>query len=399
MLVNVERLQRVMEQEGLDGLVGTSLGNIYYLTGVSCDSPRLFPGEGQAYAVIIRDQPTEPIFISSTGESDQVLDGFPTVRRSLTFGKFYREGPFEGIELTAGELRLKAISVDTQPAASPLDALVSAIHELGLAQARVGIDELGLRPGYWEVLTERLPKAHLKKAVETLRRIRKVKTPEEIRRLRAVTHIVENAIVTTAAIAREGVTEYELAREFDRSIVSQGARPAFTLIRIGPNSVAGQVAPNRTRLGKGDTIWFDVGCWYQGYWADLARNYSLGESSRRAKHIYRAMLSGEQAAIDQARAGMTGEQLFDLTMNASRKAGVPHYRRHHVGHGIGTELYEMVNLAPGVQEPLEEGAVVNIETPYYEFGLGALHVEDPFVVRSGGNELLTTLSRELMVIE
>jgi Xaa-Pro dipeptidase len=43
--------------------------------------------------------------------------------------------------------------------------------------------------------------------------------------------------------------------------------------------------------------------------------------------------------------------------------------------------------------------VINIETPYYEFGLGAIHVEDPFVVRVGGNELLTKLSRELLAVD
>jgi Xaa-Pro aminopeptidase len=110
------------------------------------------------------------------------------------------------------------------------------------------------------------------------------------------------------------------------------------------------------------------------------------------------MLVGEQAAIEQARPGMTGGQLFDLTLEATRAAGAPHYRRHHLGHGIGAEVYEQALIAPGNAEIIEEGSVVNIETPYYEYGLGAVHVEDPFVVRASGSELLTSLSRELMVL-
>ncbi len=42
--------------------------------------------------------------------------------------------------------------------------------------------------------------------------------------------------------------------------------------------------------------------------------------------------------------------------------------------------------------------MVNAESPYYEFGLGGLIVEDPFVVRASGNEVLTTISKELFVI-
>ena len=96
---------------------------------------------------------------------------------------------------------------------------------------------------------------------------------------------------------------------------------------------------------------------------------------------------------------MTGGELFELIMQASRAAGFPEYRRHHVGHGIGLEVYEAPLLAPGNQDVIEAGSVVNIETPYYEFGLGALHVEDPFLVKPDGNhELLTTLGRELHVL-
>jgi len=49
---------------------------------------------------------------------------------------------------------------------------------------------------------------------------------------------------------------------------------------------------------------------------------------------------------------------------------------------------------------IEAGMVINIETPYYEFGIGAIHVENPFVVsESGPNVLLTSGSpRELVVL-
>ncbi|HEX7976857.1 MAG TPA: M24 family metallopeptidase, partial [Anaerolineales bacterium] len=163
--------------------------------------------------------------------------------------------------------------------------------------------------------------------------------------------------------------------------------------------VAGEANATRTPLKPGEPIWFDVGCFCDGYWADIARIACLGQPTERMRSLYQAMLEGEQAALEKTKAGMTGGELFDLTMAACRAAGVTHYQRHHVGHGIGTELYEDVLISPGVTDVIEEGTVVNIETPYYEFGLGAIHVEDPFVVHAGGNELLTTLSRELLIVD
>ena len=42
--------------------------------------------------------------------------------------------------------------------------------------------------------------------------------------------------------------------------------------------------------------------------------------------------------------------------------------------------------------------VLNVEAPYYEVGFGALHVEDPIVVRSNGGQVLTRSSRELVLL-
>ena len=74
-------------------------------------------------------------------------------------------------------------------------------------------------------------------------------------------------------------------------------------------------------------------------------------------------------------------------MKAVQEAGLKHYERHHTGHGIGLELYENVLIKPGNTDIIEEGTVLNHEAPYYQFGLGGFIIENPFVVRAGGNEL------------
>lgn len=66
-----------------------------------------------------------------------------------------------------------------------------------------------------------------------------------------------------------------------------------------------------------------------------------------------------------------------------------------MGHGIGLETYDPPLLAPGDHTKLEAGMVLDIETPYYEIGLGALHVEDTFVVTDDGVELRTSIPRSM----
>ena len=397
MLVNVERLRAKMAAEGLDAIVATTLENVHYFSGVWSTSLNMFPRDGQHYAVVTVDQPDAPVMVTPTLEGDQRADGFSTIRDVINFGTFYREPSVSG-PLTDAEQLLSERADLSKAFSGPTEALVAALKQLGLSGKKVGLDELGLKPGFFEKLGQDMPGTTFVPATEILRWVRRVKSPEEVARIRASAFATERAILAATGIAKEGITEYEMAREFERSIVGQGAIPKFTQIRFGRNAVGGQILPDRTPLQVGDLIWFDVGCIYKGYWSDLARNFSLGETNDRAKTIYAAMLAGEQAAIKQTRPGMTGGELFDLTLAATRAAGAPHYRRHHLGHGIGAEVYEQALIAPGNTTVIEEGAIVNIETPYYEFGLGALHVEDPYVVRAGGNEMLTTLSRDLVVL-
>jgi Xaa-Pro aminopeptidase len=90
---------------------------------------------------------------------------------------------------------------------------------------------------------------------------------------------------------------------------------------------------------------------------------------------------------------VTAGEVHRYLVGAVREAGIPNYRRHHTGHGIGAELYDEPVLDWGSTDLIEEGAVLSIEAPYYEYGLGALHIEDPVVVTRGGALRLTRLPR------
>lgn len=393
---NLERLTARMDELGLDAVVATTYENVRYLTGVSSVALEVFPHSGQFYAVVTRDRPEQIRLVTSRCDADQVQDVLPPVASATGYGTFHRERG-EDVVLTDDEETLWRIAVDGPAPATALDALVHTLRAAGLDRARIAVDEEGVPHGYLDALREAVPGAAVRLGSEVLRWTRKVKTPEEIRRLTAVAALTEEGIRAVTAAARPGVTQRDLVREFETTVVAAGARPKFTLIHFGRGGVAGQ-AVSREPLRRGDSLWLDVGCVLDGYWSDIARLHSLGEPSERLARYHAAMVAGEDRALAMARPGMSGKELFDLAVEAVREAGVPHYRRHHVGHGIGVEIYEPVLITPDNDDCLEEGTVVNFETPYYEFGLGAVQIEDPFVVTAGGNRLLTTLDRRLTVI-
>ncbi|MEJ3750902.1 Xaa-Pro peptidase family protein [Actinomycetes bacterium KLBMP 9797] len=399
MLANLDRLARRMDELGLDGLVATTAENVYYLTGIASVGLEIFPHSGQCYAVVTRNRLAHPHFVATRCDLDQALDAAVGLDGAIGYGTFFREPP-DGAPLTAREERLRTLWDGGPAPATPLDALVETLRRAGLETARIAVDEDGVPPfGFFDGLREALPAADVRTAAGLLRGVRKVKTPAETARVAAAAAVAEQAMLATAAIAKPGVTERDLVREFERTVAGAGGRPKFTCIKIGAAGVAGQSYPGSEKLRPGDHIWFDVGCVVDGYWSDIARVFSLGEPGPKVARYYDAMRAGVERAIAEARPGMTGKELFDITMEAVRESGVPHYRRNHTGHGIGVEIYDQVLIAPDNGHVIEEGTVVNIETPYYEFGFGAVQVEDPFVVRAEGNEVLTTLGRELTVLK
>jgi Xaa-Pro aminopeptidase len=357
----------------------------------------MFPFDQQCYAVVSREHLREPLVVISTGDWDQSLSSFPSTCRTIHYGNFFRTLPEAGT-LSERETYLKTQTIDRAPRKNALDALIAAIEETGLANKCVALDETAFNRAFRPELEQRLPKMKVVPGASLFKQIRLVKTDEEVRRLRRAAAVTEQAIRAAAAIGRPGVTERTMAQEFQRSVIAQGGEPEFTMVHFGRNAALGQLPPDDTPLRPGDSIWFDVGCRLDGFWSDLARMFVLGEPSAKLQRYYQAVLAGEEDQIRSTHPGMTAEDIFNKTVEVVRNAGIPHYRRTHVGHGIGVEVYDPPLLAPGQSDVIQTGMILNFETPYYELGWGAVHVEDPVLIRENGNELLTTLSRELGIL-
>lgn len=397
MLLNVDRASRVMDENGLDGLLATTASNVFYLSGLWSHSLIMSPLEAQIYALASRENLSQPVVVVTTGEVDTTVDCFPGVR-IINYGPFNRYVA-QGVELTPEEARLKELAVDREPKSDALEALMAAVEETGLTDKTIGLDEKGIDPAYPPELKKSFPELEIKPAATILTRIRMVKTAEEIRRLRSAVQVTEKAILGAVSIAKEGVTEAQITKEFQKALIDQGAEPLFTGVRIGRLTAFGLCPAGDTPLRKGDRIWFDVGCRYQGYSSDIARTFAFGDVGERARRYYQAILEGEERGLETIKAGVKAEDVFHATVAAVRDAGIPHFRRRHVGHGMGIWLYDPPMLAPGDETILEEGMVLDIEPPYYEIGTGALAVEDTLVVTKGRPELLTSISRELEVLE
>jgi Xaa-Pro aminopeptidase len=398
LLMNVERTRTILASEQLDGVIASSLENYFYFSGIWNFGFEMFPHTAEAYVVARSDEPTRGTIVSSVGEADLTLDAYESISGVRTFGSFFRAAP-TGAQLDSREAHVQAITQNGSAAASALDALVAAINDQGLTMSAIGVDERCGNRTLLQQLQARLPYAKITPAADILRRIRMVKTPLEQARLIRTLRITEAAMDATVAAARPGITERELKQVFETGIVAAGARPAFSFIRFGRAMAIGQTPPADTPLAARDYIWFDVGCTYEGYRSDIGRIIAIGEPSPRLRALYTASKQGQERALELMTPGTPACDVFEAAVQRVREAGIPHYERHHVGHGIGIEFYDAPVLAAGVDTQLEEGMVFEVETPYYELSFGGTFIEDTVVIRRDGPEILTRIERELRVID
>lgn len=387
-------LQAQLERRGLDGYVATTYQGVYYTSGLRSATLKIFPRDAQVYAVVRADDISRPVIVAGRGDMDTVAASGERFR-GIGYGKFFRSIAPDA-KLTDVELRLVSWGIEKEPAASAGAALAEALQMLGLESASVGFEELN--GAILETVRQACPAVELVAAVDALKDARLLKTPVEQDLLARAAAITEDAIGAAVAIARQGVTEKEMLVAFQRHLVEHGADPILAFIRFGRNGGVSQVAATDTPLERGDLIWFDVCAEFEGYKSDIARTFSLGSPHPRARDYYAALLAAEDAMIEHARPGKRAFEIFDVCVAAAREAGITHYKRHHVGHAIGLDVYETPLLAPGQETVLQEEMVLNVEAPYYEVGFGALHIEDPIVVRSDGGRLLSARSRDLVTL-
>ena len=384
-----QRLTGVLEAEGLDALVATTTENVYYVSGLRSISHALFRGL-ELYAVFTRRGTALVIpFIDTTGVA---ADGI-AVDHLACYGKFFFEYADD-----PGEIGRRIRDWTRAPAASPADALAGVLGDLGALGRRIGLDEGNLFAPTWKRVEERLAGTTLVPAYQLFRRARMVKGPDEVAALEKAALVAEDGIAAVLGMLRPGVTEREAARVYEQEVVRRGAEPFFTVVTIGERAALADVYPTDRALGPGDLVRFDLGCLVGPYRSDISRTGVLGKPTDKQARYYAAILAGERAAIAAMKPGVPVSQLFDVAVRVTRENGMPHYQRHHVGHGIGLEPYDPPTINAATSTALEPGMVFCVETPYYEHGWGGVQVEDAVEVTAGGTRVLTRSSQDLAVI-
>jgi Xaa-Pro dipeptidase len=389
MLRDPSRVDALLAARGLRALVATTAENVRYLTDY--DAPPLYIYRYPGAFAVARPKADPTLLVGLSG-LEYLIERPVTTRDIRTSGTYYVERR-AGASLSDAEDRLQALRARCLHHPKAEDSLVACLADAG-GQGAIGLDERGLSPVAWRALTLRLAPAPLVEASDLFAELRRLKSPDELALLRRALAINEHAAARAFEMAAAGQPESAMEEVFRTEAARAGADPGHWETTLGPRS-SGSFHAGAYVGRLGDLIRSDSSLRYRGYWSDIGRTRVLGTPAAAHARTYDAIHAGQDAAIRGVRAGARVGDLYALTVDTIRRAGIPHFKRHHVGHGIGLEMYEAPLLVEGSDARLEAGMVINVEVPYYESGYGGFQIEDTVLVTADGCEVLSTADRSL----
>ena len=265
--------------------------------------------------------------------------------------------------------------------------------------AEVGVEKDHLTLAVAEAITTRGGISELIDVGAEIRRMRLLKTPEEVEHLARAAAITDEVTDDVISKLRAGESEVDVAFAIGSAIGARGGVLSFpSLVQSGPNSALPHLEPSSRRLGRGDFVLLDFGAAEDGYKADMTRMAVVGEPSDRQSDIHRVVLAAHDAAVAAVRPGATTGDVDAAARRVIDTAGFGPNFVHRVGHGLGLEAHEAPSLDPGSKTVLESGMVFTVEPGIYIPGFGGVRIEDDVVVEEGGCRVLTNADRKLRVV-
>jgi methionyl aminopeptidase len=145
------------------------------------------------------------------------------------------------------------------------------------------------------------------------------------------------AVGTTTREIDESIRDFVRAEGGELLFLDYHGFPAHSCISVNEEVVHG--IPGARLLRGGDMVSIDIGVRRDGFCADAARTYLVGDVGDTPRAVLDCCLRALVAGIDAARPGRRLSELSGAIEKVIRAAGLGLVEKY-VGHGIGREMHE-----------------------------------------------------------
>ncbi|HEY1543795.1 MAG TPA: Xaa-Pro peptidase family protein [Xanthobacteraceae bacterium] len=364
------RLDRLMEEAGIDVLVATSKHNVQYLTG----GHRAFFFDYMDAMGLSRYL---PVFVYPKGAP----------AKAAFFGH-----RLEGFQTQNEPMWVSQVQANSSGSVDVIAKAVDHIRKAGFPARRIGAEIAFLPVDSGTALQDGFPDSEFSDALFVLERLRAVKSTDELAKLKIASEAVIDSMQAVITRHGPGTTKRELTEALRREETNRGLTFEYCLITAGTSL---NRAPSEQRWEKGDILSLDSGGNYHGYIGDLCRMAIQGEPDAELEDLLGEIETIQRAAMKPIKAGVMGGDIYaaaDPLVRASKQ----HNHMHFLAHGMGLVSHEAPRLtATGpvpyddydARRPLETGMVVSVETTLAHPKRGFIKLEDTVVVTDKGFDI------------
>ncbi len=358
----LERVRQRIADEKLDALVVTAPDNIYYLTG-------FHPG----YAYL-----------------DATLIVSAALAWISTDSRYY-----EAVKQAAVDCALFQAGYDRS----------KWLEEFGKAAKpqTVGFEANHLTVETLKAWSKHARKAgfKLKPAPPLVQRLRVIKEPDELAKIKRAVEITDAAFAHFLTHVQPGLTEKDAVWIIEQHMREHGADAmAFGIVASGPNAALPHAVPTDRLLQTGEPIIVDIGALYQRYHADLTRTIILGKPDDRFNQVYATVLKAQKSAERKMREGVKCRRADAYARTVIKRAGFGDYFGHGLGHDVGLAVHDggaRVSYTAQPKDTLRANMTMTIEPGIYIPGWGGVRIEDLAVIQEDGIDVLSQASKEPVV--
>ena len=266
---------------------------------------------------------------------------------------------------------------------------------------RVGFEDDHVSVRLLEKLTGKLPDGvEMVAAGGRVEELRRVKDADELAAIKEASKLADEVWRWSVERGLAGRSEREVARAAEARIREHGGDPSFpVIVAAGPNGALPHAEPGDREIGRGELIVFDMGAKLGGYCSDGTRTYATGDPGEEAVAVYEVVREAQAAALEAIRPGMRGEDVDKVAREVIEAAGHGERFGHGLGHGVGLEVHEGPRLSLRSEDVLAAGEVVTVEPGVYLPGRLGVRIEDLVVVSEDGLRNLSSLPKDLHMVE
>ena len=367
---DMDRLDRLMDEANIDVLLATSKHNVQYLLG----GHRAFFFESMDAMGLSRYL---PVLVYPKG---------------APFKAAYFGHRMEGYQKEIEPFWMSEVQTNSSGSVDVMEKAIGYIRRSGIRPRRIGAELAFLPVDSGNALRNAFSSSELVDALFVLERLRAVKHPEELKKLRIASEGVIDSMMAVIATHRPGTSKRDLVEALRSEETSRGLIFDYCLITAGSNL---NRAPSDVKWEKGDILSLDSGGNYQGYIGDLCRMAIHGEPDAELEDLLGEIEQIQRTAMKPIKAGAPGSVIYGAADPLVQKSK-HHNHMHFLAHGRGRVSHEAPRLtatgpvpydAYDASRPLEAGMVVSVETTLQHPQRGFIKLEDTVVVTDKGFEI------------